>query len=363
MPDNPDVMKISNEAKFIDFDLDSTWNAQWLINRLRDAIAPLVALKSVESDVPFDPQDLEHQALFYLTTFSPGAITDAVIASAVEEQYLLIRERLLACSDKEELSYLFRGLKGFHPDLNVNHRLMLSREGEQLWAIGDGRRYEVEFRRIDDERTISLFTGGLHYIHHERTAGDAFAFFFKGDRFPWAIETTESGSLARSYKRQAIEHHGIDPDKTVELTRFYTLPGAPRNAISLMDRLVKRYYQERGVEALFTCTMPAYSKTKSTTIAGGINQVLCAKELRHYFVERQVEGKSCWQHVSRRWLEDHGAGLNIKCTDPGFKLLPVIDVFLPIVKTRKSARPEIAPTKIPYFPLSLPVALAQPVLV
>ena len=339
--------KISTTAQLISFDLDGSWNSQWLIVSLREALVPLLEKKMAESDIPFDPQDLEHQTLFYLTTFNPGEITEEVIAAALEEQYMLVRERLLAFSNKEELEYLFRGLKGFYPDLNTHHRLNLKRDGDRLYAVGEGRTFDVEFKKLEDEKIISLFTGALHYIHHERTEGDAFALYFKGDKFPWAVETTERGTLAREYKRGALASRGFDPDKTIELTRFYTLPGAPKNAISAMDRLVKRYYEGTGMEAMFTCTMPAYSKTKSTTIAGGINKVLCVKDLKHYFVAREVDGRTCWQHVSRRWLEVHGEGLETKTTDPGFRLLPVVDVYLPL----KTSVPETAQTQIPYFRL------------
>lgn len=302
------------------------------------------------SDVPFDPQDLEHQTLFYLTTFNPGEITEETIASAMEEQFLLVRDRLLSFSDKGVLDHLFRGLKAFYPDLNVRHRLNLKREGDAFYAIGEGRKFEVEFRKIDDERIVSLFTGTLRYIHHERNVGDAFAFYFKGDEFPWAVETAEPGAHARDYKRAALAASGIDPDKAIELTRFYTLPGAPRNAISAMDRLVKRHYEQCGMEAMFTCTMPAYSKTKSTTIAGGINKVLCVKDLKHYFIAREIGGRTCWQHVSRRWLERHGDGLPTKTTDPGFRLPPVVDVYLPLKKPRRSDEPAQADRgKIPYY--------------
>ncbi len=58
------IEKISTTAQLISFDLDRSWNSQWLIASLREAIAPLLEKKMAESDVPFDPQDLEHQTLF-----------------------------------------------------------------------------------------------------------------------------------------------------------------------------------------------------------------------------------------------------------------------------------------------------------
>jgi len=104
---------------FSDFDLDSTWYSSWVINGLRQAIAPLVANTLEQSDIPLDPQDLEHQALFYLTTFDPASITEEIIAESVRQQYLIILERLRSCASKDDLAYVFRGLKGRYADLNT----------------------------------------------------------------------------------------------------------------------------------------------------------------------------------------------------------------------------------------------------
>lgn len=314
---------------------DALWQSHWLINKLRSEVIDLVNKKMASSDVPFDPQDLEHQALFYLTTFSPGKITSADIVSTVEYQYTVVKDRMLKAMSYDELSYLFRGLKKFYPDLNVAYRLKLARDDGKLYAVGDGRKFEVEFKAVDtSDKTIKLFTETLHYIHQGRDSGDIFALYFKGDKYPWAIETTEFGKLARVYKRNALLAHGVNPDKAVELTRMYNLPGSPLNSISIMDALVRRYYRQRGVEALFTRTMPAYSKTKATTVAGGLNKVLCLKELKHYFTPVEIDGRTVWQAMTKRSLERSGYHGEVKTTHPSFELLPAMDVF--DVITRKS---------------------------
>ena len=310
MTDEEEKAKLKNiqqnlQICIVDFSLEETWNSHVLIESLRKEIKPLVEQTLAASEIPFDPQDLEHQTLFYLSTFKAGSITKKVLENVVTEQVALIKNRLKKSATTEELQYLFRGLKKFYPDLNADYRLKLKWENETLCAVGDGRYFEVEFRKITDEKNISLFTDTLHYIHQKRAGGDTFALFFKGDRYPWAIETTESSVFSRPYKRTALVAHGFNPDKGIELTRFYSLPGSPLNALSVMDGLVKRYYADTDVQVLFTRTMPAYSKSKATTIAGGLNKVLCVTDLEHSFIRRYIDGVECWEHVSRRRVENN----------------------------------------------------------
>lgn len=327
-------MKEEKEKNFYldDFDLSIHWNQHWIIEQIRVFIQPLIKSKFLESDILFDPQDLEHQVLFYLTTYNPSKITNKIIEDSLEEQYLLIRERLLKNFNKKELEYLFRGLSGKAVDLNVNDRLKLVKINGTLFAVNETFKLEVEFKKMDNLQQAYLFTSCFHYIHQDRCRGDVFGFYFKGDEYPWAIETTENAMFAREYKKEALIYNGLNPENVIELTRYYTLPGSPLNSISMIDSLVKKYYKKNNkkIEALITATMPSYSKSKSTTISGGLNNVLCVKELEHYFVKRKIDNNVCWQHVSKRYLENFGANLEIKKTDKNFYLFPKVDVFMKI---------------------------------
>jgi adenylate cyclase class IV len=314
------------KLKIIEYRLNDEWHAHDLIQELRERIAPLLPTGI------FDPQDLEHQVLFRLTTFKPDTITDDVLRDVIEEQKILLQARLDASG--ADLAYLFRGLSGKYPDLNVNRRLKLTHEGGRLIARDDQRSFDVEFRTVDDPRMLSLFTDDLHYMHRERLRGEAFGLFFAGDPVPWAIETTEPTVIAKSYKRDALLAHGIDPNKAVELTRFYTLPGAPRNAISVMDGLVSKYYRDKGIEALTTTTMPMYSKTRSTTIAGGLNEVLLIKSLCHRFLPEQVAGRACCRHVTE---VPTGREDEVITNHPDFPTQPVVEVF------KRLAPPSVPP--------------------
>lgn len=301
----------------IDYDIERMWKAHPLISRLRERIHPLVP-KGI-----YDPQDLGHQVLFRLTTFDPKEITDEFIQFVIDEQYLLVQDRLSKLNF--DLEYLFRGLSGKYHDLNINSRLELCKDGDKLVAKNEHRSFAVEFRVVHDEDIVSLFTNELHYIHQGRPKGETFGFYFSGENIPWAIETTEPSVISKPYKRDALLAHGIDPNKAVELTRFYTLPGAPTNAISMMDGLVSRYYKAKGMEALFTTTMPMYSKTKSTTIAGGINKPLLVKDLRHKFIPETINGRVCYRHVTTV-PEDKKEAAYIT-THPNFPTMMVVEVY------------------------------------
>jgi adenylate cyclase class IV len=315
-------MKLEDQQKslkisLIDYDLEKMWKAHPLINQLRDRVIPLLP-KGL-----YDTQDLEHQVLFRLTTFDPKEITEELIQHIIEEQYLIVQDRL--SKQKFDLEYIFRGLSGKYRDLNINNRLEMSKDGEKLVAKNQHHTFSVEFRQVHDERIVSLFTNELHYMHRDRPKGETFGFYFSDDDIPWAIETTEPSVISKPYKRDALLANGIDPNKAVELTRFYTLPGAPTNAISLMDGLVSKYYKSKGIEALFTTTMPMYSKTKSSTIAGGINKVLLVKDLRHKFIPEKINGTICYRHVTTV-PEDKKEGDFIE-THPNFPTMLVVEVY------------------------------------
>lgn len=312
----------------INYDLDKMWKSHPLVNSLRERV-----VKALPKDGFYDPQDLEHQSLFRLTTFDPKDINDEIIDFVVQEQYAVMQERLSKLDF--DLEYLFRGLSGKYHDLNVKDRLDLCWQDDKLIAKNENRSFNVEFRTVHDERIISLFSNELHYIHRDRPKGETFGFYFVGDEIPWAIETTEPSVIAKQYKRDALLANGIDPNKAIELTRFYTLPGAPINAISMMDGLVAKYYKDRGMEALFTTTMPMYSKTKSTTIAGGLNKPLLVKDLRHKFIPTRIDGHTYYRHVTTV-PEDHDEIEVIK-THPNFPTMLVVEVFR--ILSEKSIEP------------------------
>lgn len=305
----------------IEYSLEEEWQSSRLIGELRKCVYP-----KLPSGL-FDPQDLEHQTLFRLTTYDPNDITDETIDEVIREQHAIIENRLSSVSDRE---YLFRGFNHRSKDLNTRDRLELKHDKNRLYATGFGRTIEVEFRKITDDATIRLFTEKLHYIHHARATGDTFGFYFTGDDIPWGVETIEWGLNIKKYKQDALLAHGIDPSKAVEVTRLYLLPGSPRNAISILDGLVAKYYREKGMEAMYTTTMPMYAKTKGATTSGGMRSVLLVKELSHKFTKSNLGNKTVYQHS----VNANNKQIALK-TSSKFPTLLTVETFLRLNKNKE----------------------------
>ena len=91
MTNKDKLIQLQSELKLelIDFHLEDYWNSHLLIDSLRKEIEPVIEQKLQSSDIPLDPQDLEHQTLFYLSTYNAGSITKKIIRSAVDQQYRL----------------------------------------------------------------------------------------------------------------------------------------------------------------------------------------------------------------------------------------------------------------------------------
>lgn len=352
-------------------DLKDNWVYHPLMIEIRKQVIPLVEEKLKQGEVLFDPQDLEHQILFKLTTFSPVrlfgpkfshylkneiktwpdienlkienlTIDQQILKNTLEEQYLIIADRMKETNKLIPLERAFRGLSGRAKDLNRFQRLKLKKQNGNLLAESDdGYQRAVEFKKIDDKNLTAVLIGDFHYIHNERSEGDIFAFFFKGDDLPWGIETTERSCHSRNYKKLALLANGVHPDRAVELTRYYTLPGSPINSISVIDSLVRDYYGPTEIEALMTCTMPTYAKTKSSTIAGGINKLLYIKPLTHQFIKLQINDKIVWQHATKRLISQLKYRGEILNSHPDFPFYPTFEVYIPIKKLELKPLPEL----------------------
>ena len=63
----------------INYDLDRMWSTHPIISDLRNKVISLMP-----KDKIYDPQDLEHQVLFRLTTFDPKDINDELIQFVID---------------------------------------------------------------------------------------------------------------------------------------------------------------------------------------------------------------------------------------------------------------------------------------
>src|SRR3990167_10996995 len=89
----------------ISYSLESAWSSHPLIFNLRKRVVAFMPKGKI-----YDPQDLEHQVLFRLTTFDPKDINDELIQFVIEEQYEIVKDRLNKLG--YDIEYLFRGLSG-----------------------------------------------------------------------------------------------------------------------------------------------------------------------------------------------------------------------------------------------------------
>jgi hypothetical protein len=86
--------------------------------------------------------------------------------------------------------------------------------------------------------------------------------------------------------------------------------------------------------------MPAYAKTKGSTIAGGMNKVLLIKDLSHKFVGVEKMGKTLYQHATNSYIEQVKPE-KVLTTHPNFPLLPTVEVFMPINPLSLTPLPEL----------------------
>ncbi len=356
------------------FNLSRNWPKHPLIEYIREYVISAVDEAKKEVNFEFDSQDLEHQILFRMTAFSPAelfkegrllekhlvktgvyndwkkiplldskfiskfSLNKKILKRVKEEQTAILSDRVNSQDFLREESF-----KNFNKTNIFNEgegRYILKRNGGKITAFkkdengsGPGE-VPVEFRKIDGklaERVMSDF----HYIHMSRSGGDSFGLFIRGHNFPFAIQIVTFGRNSPTFRKKALLALGFNPDCCLELRRMYTWPGSPLNAISLIDGLIMSYYRNtnKNIEAVITTVMPMYAKTRSTTIASGINQILYTRSLSHKFFARKIKGRIFYEHIipkNRDWLM-RNKDKTIE-THRKFPMYPVFGVYKEIQK-------------------------------
>ncbi len=178
----------------------------------------------------------------------------------------------------------------------------------------------LEFREIDPE-LAKQFHSDLHYIHTPR-ADIAFGLYASGDDLPFSVLAVEK--IDRPYKQNMLMIQGYDPRYCYDLTRLYSRPGTPGNTSSSMFSLTFNYmkavYPE--AQAVVSAFMPSYATGISMT-SGGFDNPVLIKPLVHTFEERQANGSSAWEHITkRRQLDAEGRRIRSK-----FPLLPTVELM------------------------------------
>lgn len=356
------------------FNLKKDWPTHPLITHIRKCIKPLIGKVVNQLKHVFDSQDLEHQILFRLTTFPPSqlfkrglsleeyfeeygvynewqkipfldskiiskfVLNQEIVHQVLKEQLLLVHERI--SKSNLSLNLIFKGIKD-------SNKIFTTKEKERYilkWESVNRKRYLtavkfdsagkivdsvfVKFRKIN-KRLGRKFIQGFHYTHAPRLTEEIFGFFLEESKFPFAIQTVNWVKDSPRFRQDALLIKGFNPEHCIELRRLYTLPGSPRNIIGLLDRLIIKHFKKiYNIEAVTTTVMPMYAKTRSTTIASGIEQILYARPLSHKFICKKINGKKVWENVipeNQNWLKIHQN--EIMKTHPRFLTYPTIGVY------------------------------------
>lgn len=89
-------------------------------------------------------------------------------------------------------------------------------------------------------------------------------------------------------------------------------------------------------QAILSAFMPSYATGVSMT-SGGFDNPVLVKPLTHVFEEKIIDGKTCWEHLTKRRQEkSHGRRIRSK-----FPLLPTIELMSSLQSPRYSPFPQI----------------------
>ncbi len=303
--------------------VSNIWENDKRVKEIREKLLP----KIKKCKEWFDSQDLEHQILFRLTTYHNWK---PKLEEVFQEQKHIILERMKNARVNPKKLFCFGR------ERTGAWQMQWGKDKNNLYCINnDNRKREIFFREItleDEKEAARSIINDYHYIHWSRCnkeKGMIFGFFVKGHKLPFAIEEIEPCDISRNYKKAILMMADINYHTTCELTRFYSVPNTPKNMISLLDKMVGRELKYRGYEWMMTAMMPAFAKTKSSTIAGGIDIPLFAKELKLEFFKR----KDNYYEVC---VDRKKEKLNKKTIGSVWKLSPVIEMI-------KSLKPELKP--------------------
>jgi hypothetical protein len=293
------------------------WGNDERVERIRETIKP----KLKKCKEWFDTQDLEHQVLFRLTTFYSW---ENKVDEVFEEQKNIILERMRKARVKPQDLFCFGKQR------TDEWQMLWGKDKDKLYCInGENKKREIFFNEItleQDKDVARSIINDYHYIHCsrcDREKGMMFGFFLKGHKLPFAIEEIEPCDIARNYKKAILMMADVNYHTTSELTRFYSVPNTPKNLISLLDKMVGRELKYRGYEWMITATMPAFCKTKSSTISGGIDIPLFAKELKFDFFQRDDDKYELCVNRKKEKIDKP----TIKSV---WKLSPVIEMIKPL---------------------------------
>lgn len=255
-----------------------------------------------------------------------------ILMTTIEEQYAIIRQRLQNSSLPIERILPKSGIF-------AEPGWVIQRGGSAIFAAQEesitatAGLVPLEFREIDPE-LAKQFHQDLHYIHTPR-ADIAFGLYASGDDLPFSVLALEK--IDRMYKQNVLLIQGYNPRYCYNLTRLYSRPGTPANTSSSMFSLTFNYMKNNYPETqtVMSAFMPSYATGVSMT-SGGFDNPILIKPLVHTFEDRTVEGKTAWEHVTKRRQQ----GSRGRRTRSKFPLLPTVELMSSLQSPRYTPFPE-----------------------
>lgn len=149
---------------------------------------------------------------------------------------------------------------------------------------------KVVFRPIDLDLS-KAYVESFHYLHAAR-ADDTLAFgaFAEGERMPFAM--VSYAAVGRHYKRKILHAAGLDPVRSLELTRAWNSELSPKNTMSMLfayaHASILRLRQKHGglqAQAILTAVNPNLGFKGSAFRAVGFGVIGEKPTAFHYLVD------------------------------------------------------------------------------
>ncbi|MCL5411426.1 MAG: hypothetical protein M1150_01635 [Patescibacteria group bacterium] len=319
---------------------------------------PIIEEKLKGIDILLDEKDLKYQVLFRLTTYEAKEIfnqkfenylvTNGIYNSwrnilTLNSSYLQqfqINEDLVVQIMKEQLRVIRLRIKNTSLPLNKilspDHEIfdlgewVIERSNGEIFTTNGQKKVKLLFAPVDKSYAIELHDK-LHYIHCARLE-EAYGLFVEGSKIPFSVLGVER--IDRDYKKTAVLLKGYNHDKVIDFTRLYSFPNSPRNTSSVILSLTRDYLRRNtDTQAVLTAFMPSYANGMSM-FAGGMDEVLIAKPLRHVFEE--IPGSNLYQHVVKRSQTGQEDKIVSKIL-----LLPTLELLSPVTQSPLKPRSEL----------------------
>lgn len=330
------------------------WPHDPLMETIKEKVVPFL-----KPNFLVDLNDLKYQVLFRLTTFHlrelfdekfenylkrKGAfesweklskikkeklgsykINEDLLGQVIQEQEAIAKLRLAAA--KLPIQKILRPENRIFSETGW----LIKKNNGFIFAEKEENRVELRFGEVPKRYAVELHNK-LHYIHCARV-DKAFGLFVKGEKIPFSVLALQK--IDRDYKQQAVLLKGFDPNKVVDFTRLYSFVGSPMNTSSAIFGLTRDFLRKNtDIQASLSAFMPSYANGMSM-FAGGLDQVLVAKPLRHTF--ERIPGTNYYKHVVKRVVNED----NEDFVFSKIPLLPTLELIAPIRPPQLKPRVEL----------------------